>query len=172
MDEAADEPGTGDSHNLWPRSAHPHRLALLVTLRNLRRPHQRLGEFAPGFPTAFESLSLKPFVAKPRGPGSVSCRFGTRDDSLAGISPAPAFPGAMTGVGAAGMSPGSDLNSPSVRTSMSTGAPGSAARRESCVKVISVGEGCRRPPRMRTRTRYFSQSLTGQSRLAPLGLIQ
>src|SRR5262245_38152387 len=35
----------------------------------------------------------------------------------------------------------SDLNSWSVRTSASTGAPGSPIRRESCATVISVGEG-------------------------------
>src|SRR5215467_12758331 len=42
---------------------------------------------------------------------------------------------------AVGMRRGSDLYSWSVRTSASTGAPGSPIRRESCATVIWVGEG-------------------------------
>ena len=42
---------------------------------------------------------------------------------------------------AVGMSCGPELNSSSVRTSASTGAPGSPTKRESCATVISVGEG-------------------------------
>src|SRR6476660_642305 len=42
---------------------------------------------------------------------------------------------------AVGMRRGSDLYSCSVRTSATTGAPGSPMRRESCATVISVGEG-------------------------------
>src|SRR5262245_30808958 len=42
---------------------------------------------------------------------------------------------------AVGMRRGSDLYYWSVRTSASTGAPGSPTRRESCATVISVGEG-------------------------------
>ena len=39
------------------------------------------------------------------------------------------------------MTCGLELNSSSVRTSASTGAPGRPTRRESCATVISVGEG-------------------------------
>ena len=93
IDEAMDEPGASDAHNLWSPAGHPDRSSLIVARWNLRRLHQRLTIFAPGIVAAFKGLGLKALVAKPRCDGMAHglAALAQHDDGLSAVSSAPAF---------------------------------------------------------------------------------
>ena len=87
---------------------------------------------------------------EPRGPRGEAARrqpdlgptvLAQHDDGLPGVSSAPDSNAGRCVAICRRNELWVDLNSSSVRTSASTGAPGSPTRRESCATVISVGEG-------------------------------
>ena len=65
IDEAADQPGTGDAIDLRPRARHPDGAALLVARRQLVGAHQQLAGLFPGLEAAFQRLRVDAVVAQP-----------------------------------------------------------------------------------------------------------
>ena len=67
IDEAPDQPGTGDAVDLRPGAGHPDRPALGVARRNAVGGDQRQTRLRPGEEPAFEHVGLAAGVAKPGG---------------------------------------------------------------------------------------------------------
>ena len=67
IDEAADQPGTGDAVDLRPRARHPDGAALLVARRELVGADQQLAGLFPGLEAALERLRLDAAVPEPGG---------------------------------------------------------------------------------------------------------
>ena len=67
IDEAADQPGTGDAVDLRPRAGHPDRAALGVARRQAVGRDQRQAGLGPGEEPAFEHVGLAAGVTEPGG---------------------------------------------------------------------------------------------------------
>ena len=67
IDEAADQPGTGDAVDLRPRPRHPDGAPLRVARRQPFGRHGRQPGRRPGLDAAFERFGQRPEMAQPRG---------------------------------------------------------------------------------------------------------
>ena len=71
VDEAPDEPGTGDAIDLGPRARHPDRASGRVASRQFTGIDEQAARGAPGFEPAFKRFGLDAFVEKP-GSGALA----------------------------------------------------------------------------------------------------
>src|SRR5215471_9602752 len=87
IDEAADEPRTGNTNDLGPSTRHPDRSSGFVTLRQLVRANEQLTALTPSLITAFEGLSIDAFLPhQGTNPlAEVQSLFADKDDRLAVI---------------------------------------------------------------------------------------
>ena len=65
IDKAADQPGTGDAVDLWPRARYPHGAALGVARRQFGRIQQRKFGLLPALEAAFERFGRDVGVPQP-----------------------------------------------------------------------------------------------------------
>ena len=87
IDEAADEPRTGDAVDLRPRACDPDGAPLLVRFRHMIRTHQQAFAFDPGFEAAFEVFGARAGVAQPGGDALAQflSALTDHDDGSAGV---------------------------------------------------------------------------------------
>src|SRR5262249_38693385 len=87
VDEAPDQPRTGDANDLGPRPRHPDRAAGLVAARQLVRAQEQLAVLAPGVIAAFQRLRVDALLAQPGGDAlaELEAFLAGHDDGLAAV---------------------------------------------------------------------------------------
>ena len=72
IDEATDQPGTGNTIDFWAEACHPHRTSLVVMSWQIVCSQQRLARLPPGCKAAFQRLGVDAAMAKPTAVASLS----------------------------------------------------------------------------------------------------